>query len=98
MNDGNDIVFQIDEDDEVFEKYLKNPQPCFVLREDLSPRQLFWLSQTYCIVDFEHEGKRRFGILTKIYKHDFDRLFNKRSLEETLAWFRGEYTETPEKE
>ena len=81
------VEVEIDPDDAVFEKYLKEPQPCFVLREDLSPRSLYWLAQTYCIVDFYEDGKRRFAALTKIYKHDFDNLFTKEAFDRTLEWF-----------
>ena len=81
------VEVEIDPDDEVFEKYLKEPQPCFVLREDLPVAQLYWLAQTYCMVDFYEDGKRRFGILTKIYKHDLDEKFTKEAFDRTLEWF-----------
>ena len=95
--DQTDIDIDVDPDDALFETYLREPQPCFVLREDLSPRKLFWLAQTYCIVDFEIDGKRRFGVLTKIYKHDFDKLFTKEAFDRTVEWFEENPTDANRK-
>lgn len=99
MNDHDeDIDVEIDEDDALFEAYFMKPQPMFVLREDLSPRRLFWLSQTYCIADFyDDDGKRRFGILTKIYKHDFNQSYTKEAFDRTLEWFEEDPTDANRK-
>ena len=83
------VEVHIDPDDAVFEAYLKEPQPAFLLREDLSPRQLFILSQTYCIVEFDIDGKRRFGILSKIYRHVGED-YTQEQFDRTLEWFQKE--------